>query len=275
MPFSCPLTWETSEMSVPPPSVAALADDDQHRDDDDRQEHRGATELDQALAAILALCLRLRAHPLLTTLLSLPLVAHRSSCPCLGRARESPGRVRPAHVAEGPGRVEGEEDGHQHRAAHAPLADRLDVEQLQVGQVGAEAEADQRQREAGEARGVAAQQRRAQQQYVPGDPDDRDVDPEQVGVGAAGDRLAAPAAGQADRGAAARVGDRDVGGDADADRRHHGRDSLQRLLSGEPHRTNTPRTALSSSGTLQAPSIRVRMTPRRSITNSQGSLGRR
>ena len=75
--------------------------------------------------------------------------------------------------------------------ADAPLADRVDLEQLQVGEVDAVAEADQGDAEAGHPSRVAAQQRRGQQQHVADDAEDRDVDAEQVRVGAVGDRLAA------------------------------------------------------------------------------------
>ena len=112
-------------------------------DDDDRQED--ARRWRSAAAA----CGAPAASPSLSA-------CSRSSRRCLALAfacRSSPvsRRSRACAVALT------EEHRHQHRAGHAPLADRFDLEQLQVGQVDAVAEADQRDAEAAE----AGQRRRA------------------------------------------------------------------------------------------------------------------
>src|SRR5260221_13577482 len=127
--------------------------------------------------------------------------------------------IRPADVTDHANCVQAEEDRHQDGARHAPLADRFDLEQLQVGEVDAVTESDQGKAEAAHPRRIAAQQRRNQQQHIAGDAEGRDVDPEQMGVGAVGDGLTAAAAGEADRRPAPGDGDRDERSDADAEGR--------------------------------------------------------
>jgi hypothetical protein len=88
-------------------------------------------------------------------------------------------------------------------ASNAPLADRVDHEQLQVCQVGAEPEADQRREQPGEATRIAGRQGRGEQDYIAGDSEDGDVDAEEVRIRAVGDRLTTAAACDAKRVAAA------------------------------------------------------------------------
>src|SRR3954451_8443991 len=139
-------------------------------------------------------------------------------------------------VADQPGRIEQEEDRHQHGAADAPLADRFDLEDLQVGQEDAVAEAAEGDDEAAEAGRVVGEKGAGQQQDVPDDPEDGDVDAGEVRVGALGDGRAAAAAGEADRRAATGLGDRNVGGDADPEGGEEGDRPPQGPLAREARR---------------------------------------
>src|SRR6201986_2076120 len=75
-----------------------------------------------------------------------------------------------ARVADQPRGVQQEQDRHQDCAGDAPLADRLELEDLQVGQVDAEAEAAESDDEAAEAGGVVGEEGARQEQYVADDP---------------------------------------------------------------------------------------------------------
>src|SRR5436305_1337020 len=136
-------------------------------------------------------------------------------------------------VGDQPRGVEQEEDRHQDRAADAPLADRFDLEDLQIGEEDAVAEAAEGEDEAAEAGCVVSEEGAGQQQGVAGDSEDGDVDAREVRVGAPGDGRAAVGAGEADGRAAAGLNDRDVGGDPDAESRGEGDRPLQRPLARE------------------------------------------
>ena len=212
-------------------AAAGAGDDDHHDDDDDRQEDAARGELEQAGPPIAAGRFRFVRDAFFSAFFPVALVVgsvYRSSVSftceigaalrlttvavpaVLSRLRRSAGAAPPprrrtraavgrADVAEQPGDVEQEADRHQDRVGHAPLADRFDVPDLQVGQVDAEAEAAEREQEAAEARVVVAEEHRAEDQDPADDPEDRDVDPEDVRVGAFRDGLAAGAPGQAGR----------------------------------------------------------------------------
>src|SRR4051794_7325226 len=148
-------------------------------------------------------------------------------------------RARPflaAGIADQAGCVQQEEDRHQDGAGHAPLADRFDLEDLQVGEEEAVAEAAEGDGKAAQPRQVVGEEGAAKQQRVGDDPEDGDVDPGEVRVGALGDRLAAAAAGEADGRTPARLGDRDVGRDADPPRGEEGDRPPQGPLAGEARR---------------------------------------
>src|SRR6187200_3203365 len=147
-----------------------------------------------------------------------------------------------SRIADQPRRVEQEEDRHQHGTAHAPLADRLDLEQLQVCEEDAVAEAAQREEETAEAHRVVGEEGARQQQHVGDDPEDRDVDAGDVRVGAFRDGLAAGPARQADGRLASGLDDRDVGGDADAEGGEEGDQAAQEPLGGEIRRPSHVRT---------------------------------
>src|SRR5262245_1755099 len=110
-------------------------------------------------------------------------------------------------VGERPRCRDGQRERHQDRAGDAPLADRVDHEQLQIGQVEAEAETDQRREEAAEAARVTREGGRGEQQRVAEDPDDGNVDAREIRILAVGDRLTAASARQALGRAAAAFGD--------------------------------------------------------------------
>src|ERR1700750_2275524 len=139
-------------------------------------------------------------------------------------------------VADQARRAEQEEDRHQDGAGDAPLADRFDLEELDPGQVDAEAETAEGDGEAAQTRRVAGKEGACQQQRVADDPEDGDVDAEKVRVGAIGDGFAAGPAGGAGGRPAAAVGDRDVGGDPDSQRRDEGDAAAQGPLARKVHR---------------------------------------
>ena len=122
----------------------------------------------------------------------------------------------------------------QDGAGHAPLADRVDDEQLQIGQIEAEAEADERCEEAAEPARVARYKRRDEQKDVSGDADHCDVYACDVGVVAVGNGLAAVTAGEALRGPTPELRDRDVGRDADSEQGENGGRYAKSPFGGHP-----------------------------------------
>src|SRR5436190_8930363 len=129
-------------------------------------------------------------------------------------------------VGEGPRRGDRQRESHQNGARYTPLADGVDHEQLEIGQIGAEAEADQREQKAAKAPSVARHDRRDEQCHVADDPDHGDVDPGEMRVVALRDGLAAVPAGQALRSPSPALGDGDVGRDPDPDEgQDHGGDA--------------------------------------------------
>ena len=107
-----------------------------------------------------------------------------------------------------------------HRARHAPLADRVDAEQLRPRQVHREAEADERQERRRQAPGLVGQEQgAAEDPDVPEQAEQRDRDARELRVVGALDLLAASAAGQADDLQARVVDPRQIAGDPDSDQR--------------------------------------------------------
>jgi hypothetical protein len=147
--------------------------------------------------------------------------------------QQSLGSPRVSDQASG---AEQEEGRHQHGAGDAPLADRFDPEQLDVGEVDAEAEAAEGDEKASEPGRVTGEEGAEEQQDVAEDAEDGDVDPGQMRVGAFGDGLAPRAAGEAGRRPAAGVGDRDLGRDADPESGEEGDRPAQVCLVGKAHR---------------------------------------
>lgn len=90
------------------------------------------------------------------------------------------------------------------------MAYGIDHKQLEIGQVDTEAEADQGGSEAGDPSRVSSQGRSPQQEDVADDPEDGDIDPEEVRIATGGNRLTTASPGKADRGTAAGLDDRDV-----------------------------------------------------------------
>src|SRR5262245_16240934 len=106
-----------------------------------------------------------------------------------GRAGPS-GQLR-SGVGESPCGVGHEQQRHQHGTCNAPLADRVDHEELEVGQIGAEAEADQRQEKATEPSRIARNPGGSQEQDVADDPEHGNVDAGDMRVAAVRHRRAA------------------------------------------------------------------------------------
>src|SRR5665811_1938479 len=116
-------------------------------------------------------------------------------------------------VPQRAGGADRQEPRHQGRACHAPLADRLDHEDLQVGEIEAESEADQAEEQAGGAARIAGRGGGAQQGQVAENADQGDVDTAELGVLTLCHRVATAAPGHADWRATAGLDDRHVARD--------------------------------------------------------------
>jgi hypothetical protein len=79
-------------------------------------------------------------------------------------------------------RGEYRECGHDHGARDAPLADRVDLEQFEVGQVDAESQPSEAQEAAGEAGRVAPDERGGKDGQLPDQPEEGDRHAGQLGV---------------------------------------------------------------------------------------------
>ena len=170
-------------------------------------------------------------------------------CPGGGRSCVD-GRAFPACVAHGPNALHDRQDqsqGDEDRAGDAPRADRVDDEQLGVGQPGREAEADEGREQAERPAQLPGDQRGGQQADVGQEAQDGHRDAGQLGVAALLHRLAA-AADDA-RGRLALEAHRgEVAGDAQARERDDAEGDPQRRLV-DPQRAHAegPTSVMASS----------------------------
>ena len=121
-------------------------------------------------------------------------------------------------VARGPDDGEGRKYRHDYGAGDAPLADRVDLEQLEVGQVDAEPEPGQGQEAAGHSSAIAPHERGGEDRQIADQPEQSDRYPGELGVARALNLLAA-SGGCADRLDAGVVHIGEVAADAHADQR--------------------------------------------------------